>query len=266
MNALGLAVLAIAALCATLAHAAVVPPPIEHVAFAPGANAVLPLDVALTDEHGERVQLRDYLDRGPAIVVPAYFACSNLCGIVLHGLAQDLSTAAIEAGRDVEVIAVSIAPDEGPDAALEKKRMVLGEDVPGWHFLTGDEAAIHAVSAALGYRYAYDPVERQYAHASGIAIVSPRGRISRVMYGVAFPERELHEALATARARDPPPAEADATADLARTWLLCFHYDPHTGRYTFAAMNAVRIAALVALTALCFAIIRMCRHERGARS
>lgn len=234
-------------------------PPVDQVAFAPPANARLPLDVHLLDEHGRAFPLGDYLRRGPALVVPVYYGCGNLCGVVLQGLAGALRAAALEPGRDVEVVAISIAPLEGPAAALEKKRAVLGDvAAPGWHFLTGDDTAIARVASAFGYRYTYDAGERQYAHASGIAFLSSTGHVARVMYGASFAANDLRDALAAARVdtrtTDTPRDEFPPT------WLLCFHYDPQTGRYSFAAMNAVRAAGMLTLVTLAVAVVRMRRR------
>ncbi len=190
------------------------------------------MDAHFVDEHKDAVRLGDLVASHPAIVVPAYFECSNLCGVVLRGVAASLAAAGLRPGRDVEVVAVSIAPLETPADALAKKKTIAGAN-DGWHFLTGDDADIGRFTDALGYRYAYVPGERQYAHASGIAIVSPGGRIARVLYGATFAPAELRDALASARGAAPPlaaPLEAEP-----RTWLMCFHYDPRTGRYSFVA-------------------------------
>ena len=259
--------------CAALALALLLPgtpqavplPPVDRVAFAPPPNAVLPADAVFADESGRRAPLRDWLNGHPAIVVPAYYGCSNLCTTTLRATRAALRDAGLRAGRDVEVVAISIAPLETPTLARAKKRDVLGaaadEANDGWHFLTGDEAAIGRVTRELGYRYAYVADEHQYAHAAGIAIVGADGRLARVLYGVAFPARALRAALATATA----PATVDsATTDnaTATSWLLCFHYDPATGRYTFAAMTAVRVAGLLALAALTVYATRAWRRER----
>ncbi|HEX6794289.1 MAG TPA: SCO family protein [Casimicrobiaceae bacterium] len=237
---------------------ATVLPPVDQVGFAPAPGAVLPMNARFNDEHGRSVRLGDVVHDRAAIVVPAYYGCSNLCTIVLRGVAAGLRASALRAGHDVDVVAVSIAPLETPAQALAKKREVLGGGMrdarEGWHFLTGNDAAIGGVTRALGYRYTYVAAEKQYAHASGIAIVAPDGRIARVLYGVAFPPTELRNALAAAS--NTPASNAGAVLDATGSegavskWLLCFHYDPKTGRYSFAAMNSVRVAGLLALAGL----------------
>jgi protein SCO1/2 len=246
------------------ARAALALPPVDRVAFAPAQGARLPLDVTFADEHGRAVRLRAIVGARPAIVVPAYYGCSNLCTVVLRGVAAGLRASGLRAGRDVDVVAVSIDPHDTPAVAQQKKRALVPVGEAGWHFLTGDAASIARVTNALGYRYAYVAAEHQYAHASGIAMVAPDGRIARVLYGVAFVPGDLRGALTAARL--PPSAVTLVHAGAAPTWLLCFHYDPRTGRYTFVAMNAVRAAGLLALVALVAYGVRALRRERNTRA
>jgi protein SCO1/2 len=232
---------------ASVALVAAASPPIDHVTFAPRDGAALPADARFVDEHEHASSLAELVASRPAIIVPAYYGCSNLCGVVLSGVAASLTASGLRAGRDADVVAVSIAPSDTPADASAKMKTIAGAG-PGWHFLTGSQASIDRFADALGYHYFYAPAERQYAHASGIVIAAPGGRIVRVLYGVTFPRTELLEALAAARSTAAPPAVA--TGAEVRNWLLCFHYDPHSGRYTFAAMNAARAAALLALMVL----------------
>lgn len=241
-------------------------PPVAQVAFAPPPGAALPLHAVFTDESGRRSELGAWLRPRPAIVVPAYFGCSNLCTTTLRATRAALDAAGLRAGRDVDVVAISIAPLETPALAREKKRDVLGDEATqrddGWHFLTGDEAAIEQVTRPLGYRYAYVAAERQYAHAAGIAVAGTDGHIARVLYGVAFPPRDLRAALASATGRTPTLDSRIETSSTAASWLLCFHYDPATGRYTFVAMNAARAAGLLALAGLAGYATLAWRRER----
>jgi len=249
--------------------AAVPLPPVDRVAFAPPPGAMLPLHAVFTDESGRRDELGAWLRARPAIVVPAYYGCSNLCTTTLRATRAAIDAAGLHAGRDVDVVAISIAPLETPALARAKKREVLGDQATqrndGWHFLTGDDAAIRLVTRELGYRYAYVAAERQYAHAAGIAVVGTDGHVARVLYGVAFPPHELRAALASAGAPTPAIDSRAGTSDTAASWLLCFHYDPASGRYTFAAMNAARAAGLLALAALAgYVTLAWRREHRGA--
>jgi protein SCO1/2 len=236
-------------------------PPIASVGFAPPAAARLSLGLALRDETGERVPLGRYLARTPAIVVPGYYACSNLCTSVIASLEAALAQSGLVAGRDVEVVAVSIDPREGPGDAVRRKA-AAGPNAQAWHFLTGDASGVDALAAALGYRYAYDAGERQFAHAAGIAIVARDGRVLRTLGGVAFDATALHDAVLHATASSSAPALPAAPAG---RWLLCFHYDPASGRYSGAALAAVRGVALGAVVALIALVLRFTAHARARR-
>lgn len=232
------------------------PPPVDRVAFAPSAGTSLPLDARFIDEHGRAMRLADYFGRHPAIVVLGYYACSNLCSVVLNGLAAGLSKTDLHAGRDFDVVVVSIDPRETPALAHAREREVLGDaDWNGWHFLVGDERAIDAMTRALGYRYQFDDTQREFAHAAGVTIVRADGRVDRALYGVAFAPAELRDGLHDV-------ADDGTIASAPRTWLLCFHYDPRTGRYTLQALAAVRVVALTALAALAIFAIRAWTRER----
>jgi protein SCO1/2 len=248
-------------------------PPVDRVGFAPRNGTLLPLDSRFVDENGRASALGEYFGTRPVIVVLGYYGCSNLCGLLLNGLAASLDAAGLRTGRDLDVVVASIAPLDTPDIALRRKRSVLGAapspgEVASWHFLTGDERSIDRLTAALGYRYAYDEAERQYAHAAGIVLVSAHGHISHALYGVSFPARALRDAVRAAASSDVPDLVEQTPSDDASAvkWLLCFHYDPHTGRYSFAAMNAARLAALGALVALgAFIGRRWLGERRSAR-
>jgi len=235
-------VIALAALLAFIAASAhAQAPPVDRVAFAPRAGALMPRDAPFVDEHGHRVVLADYVDAHAAIVVPAYFGCSNLCSLVMKGVASSVEASGLRPGRNLDVVVVSIDASDTPADALARKRDLVGADAPGWHFLVGDASAIARFTDALGYRYVYDERGRQFAHAAGIVVTAAGGRVQDVLYGVAYPP----EALRASVERGAAPVKVDAT-----TWLLCFHYDPVSGRYSVAALDAVRGAALAVLLAL----------------
>jgi protein SCO1/2 len=245
----GVAVLLLMLAAAALPADALTPQQVARIEAAPAAGAALPAEARFRDEHERAVRLGDYFAARPAIVILGYYGCSNLCSLVLDGVARGLAQAGLRAGRDAEIVVISIAPQETPAMALAKKRAVLGTaaaDAGGWHFLTGDDAAIGALTHATGYTYAYDTGEQQYAHPAGILVVAPGGRLRARLPGIAYPATTLRAAL-TADEADPAPASP---------WLLCFHYDPHSGRYTFAAMAAVRLAALSVLAVLAGYVVR----------
>jgi protein SCO1/2 len=174
--------------------------------------------------------------------------------------------AALAAGTDYALVVFSIDPRESPALANEKKAAYIAQYAPGgvqrdWHFLTATQPAIDAITRASGFRYFYDDKIGEYAHPAGALIVTPHGVISRYLFGVAFDPGELRLALAA--------AAGDRVGSLAeRLWLLCYHYDPVTGKYGFAALAAVRAAALgsvLALGALFLALRGRERKPRGSR-
>ena len=257
------------------------PPPVNRIAFAPSAKATVPLDAIFFDETGTPLRLGDLIHSHPVVLVPAYYGCSNLCSVVLAALAAGLDRARLRAGRDVDVIVFSIDPLDTPVVAARKKRSVLSgaASASGWHFLTGRDSSIDATTRALGYRYAFDASEQQYAHPAGVAIVAPDGRIVRTILGVDFPVGELRAAIADAgraelvrtalRANSIAESDVASASPAGRTspvLLLCFHYDPRTGRYTFAIMNAVRTVALLSLLVLVgYVFIARWREGRSRR-
>ena len=265
---------------------ALTPRAIADVAFAPEAGTALPAHARFRDEDARAGELGTYFTQRPGIVVLGYYGCSNLCGLVLHGLAEGLTAADLHAGRDVEVVVVSIAPEETPAMAMARKRALASavgdvNDVTNWHFLTGDEASIGALRLALGYRAAYDADTAQYAHAAGVTLVARGGIVRAMLPGIVFPASALRASVMDgtpapmpASVMDSVPAAASraaaSPATAASRWLLCFHYDPQTGRYSFAAMNAMRLAALAALAGLFGYIVRArwreARRHSGARS
>ncbi len=253
-------------------------PPADRIAFAPRNDARLPEAVQVADETAWVSPLGHYFRARPVLFVPAYYGCSNLCTTVLSALATSLSRGNVVAGRDVDVVVLSIDPLDSPASARAKKHALLDDGkATGWHFLTAQSGAIEAIVQSLGYRYAYDDGERQFAHAVGAAVVDRNGRIVRVVS--PFEPKDLRAAINVAernegdvqraRAVDEPTASAspDLTSrDIAAApfspWLLCFHFDPITGRYTFAAWNAVRIVAGASFAVLGLFIIRTRLRER----
>jgi protein SCO1/2 len=231
--------------------------PDEGVAFAPRMGAALPVDAAFRDEEGGTVRLGDLVATRPAIVVLGYYGCSNLCSVLLKGLAAGLDDAGLRAGDDFDVVVVSIDPHDTPAAARAKKLATLDRATPardprGWHFLSGGD--VERVARALGARYRRDADSAQYAHAAGVTLVARGGCVTKALYGVAFAPSTLRagvRAAAAERCGEEGAAARGVAADAhSGRWLLCFRYDPQTGRYSVAAMDAVRLAALLPLLAL----------------
>ncbi len=227
----------------------------------------LPLGAAFKDEGGKSVQLSQYFKGDkPVVLMMTYFNCTMLCPAVLDGsmeLFKDKQKQlGFELGRDYEAITISINPSEGPAAAAAEKKEYLPQfkgtpqSAGSWHMLTGQEAQIKAVASAIGYRYAYDPAAKQYAHPGGIVLITPRGQVSRYFPGIAFDGRDVRLGLIEAsQNKIGSPLEKLAL-------FTCFHYNPSTGKYSLALMKVVQIAALMTILGIGTGIWTMRRVER----
>jgi protein SCO1 len=220
----------------------------------------LPLRTTFRDQTGGSVSLQNYLSGKPAVLVFSYLECPMLCPLVLEGLVRSLKPISLDAGRDFDVIVISIDDRDGPESAQKKKGEVVsryGRDRngAGWHFLTGEKSAIEEVTQSAGFTYAWDKASKQYVHASGIFILTPQGEVARVLYGIDYAPRDLRLALVEA---------GDGTIGNAIDQLLlyCYHYNPLTGKYGFVIMGALRLAGVSTVLAMATFIITMLRRER----
>lgn len=238
------------------------PPLLREVRIDQKLGAQLPLDVTLTDELGRSVRLGKYFGQRPVILALVYYQCPMLCNQVLTGLLHSLRKISLNAGQEFDVVAISIDPRETPAMAASKQRTFAssynrpgGEG--GWHFLTGSDAATRAVSDAVGFHYAFDPLSNQFAHMAGIMIATPDGRLSRYFYGITYAERDVRLGLVEASDR-----RIGTLAD--EMLLFCYHYDPTQGKYGLVIMNVIRAlgsATVMALGFLIFTMVRADRHQ-----
>jgi cytochrome c oxidase subunit II len=218
----------------------------------------VPLDLAFRDEGGKTVMLGDYFNRKPVILAPVYYQCPMLCNQVLNGLAGALKALPFVAGREFEVVVVSFNPRETSELAAAKKESYGRAGAAGWHFLTGDPKPIDALTRSVGFRYAYDPMLNQYAHASGVVILTPKGRVARYFYGIEYAPRDLRFGLIEA-------AEERIGTPVDQVLLLCYQYDPKTGKYGAAVMRSLRLGGVVTVigvVALLFALNRKAKNGR----
>lgn len=205
----------------------------------------IPLDLQFFDETGDTVRLGDYFGRKPVIISLVYYRCPMLCTQVLNGMVETFKTLSFSAGREFEVVTVTIDPTEPHELASEKKDVYVHaydrEGVEhGWHFLTGDQASIEKLAEAVGFRYIYDEKTGQYAHASGIMIATPEGRLARYLYGIEYAAKDLRFSLMEA-------AENRIGSPVDKLLLLCYHYDPMTGTYGVVVANLLRAGGVLAV-------------------
>ncbi len=226
-------------------------------------NGQTPLDLTFRDETGRSVQLREYFGQKPVILSLVYYECPMLCTQVLNGLLRGLQNIPLDVGKQFNVVAVSFNPREKPALAALKKKVYVGlygrpGASQGWHFLTGDEAPIKELAKAAGFRYAYDPESGQYAHATGIMVLTPEGKFSRYFYGIDYPSRDLRLSLVEASA-------GKIGSRIDQVLLFCYHYDPKTGKYGLVVANVIRAAGLGTVLALGAFMLAMFRRERKVR-
>jgi protein SCO1/2 len=224
-------------------------------------GAKVPLHLPFHDSNGSRITLGDCTAGKPTILVLAYYRCPMLCTRVLNGLVEALRAIPGTAGDSFNVVVVSFDPREKPPLAAMKKEAYLEEYArpgaeAGWRFLTGDPLAIAALADAVGFRYQYDAATEQYAHASGIMVLAPDGTISRYLMGVRFEPRDVRLALAEAS-----DGKVGSPAD--QVLLLCFHYDPITGQYTFAVLRIIKWLSGAFVLALAVLIVVLTRRHRS---
>ena len=207
------------------------------------------LDLPFRDEAGRDVRLGEFFGRRPVILAFVYFRCPSLCGQVLDGLYGAMKT--LPEG-DCEIVAVSVDPQEAPGLAAGRRR---GKG----HYLTGDETSIRRLAEEVGFRYRYDAGTGLYAHAAGIMLLTPSGRISRYFYGIEFSARDLRLGLVEA-------SEGRIGTLAERLTLLCLRYDASTGRYSVAVLAVVRLASALGALSLAAAVILLARRERRRRA
>ncbi len=245
-----------------IAHAvSSLPPALQNVTFEQRLNEQVPLDLEFVDDAGRPVKLGDYFDDKPVILVLAYYRCPMLCTLVLNGLVQGMLDVPFDVGRDFRIVTVSFDARETPELAAAKKRTYIDRygrpgAAEGWHFLTGTQPAIDRLTESVGFHYAYDAAHDEFAHASGIIVTTPSGRISRYFYDIRYSARDLRLGLVEA-------SENRIGSPVDQVLLFCFHYDPREGRYGAAVMRFVRVGGALTLVSLVALLAYMWKRERA---
>jgi len=213
-------------------------------------NEQLPLDLSFQDEHGQTVKLAQYFGKKPVVLALVYYNCPMLCTQILNGMVGAFKVMSFTPGTEFEVVTVSFDPREGPALAASKKNVYVNylpqakraSAMNGWHFLTGDEQSIKRLAASVGFRYYWDASTNQFAHASGIMLATPEGKLSQYYYGIEYSARDLRLGLVEASAN-----KIGSPVD--QLLLFCYHYDPATGKYA-VVMKTVRIGGVVTIIAI----------------
>ncbi len=232
---------------------------LSDVGFDQHLGETVPLDAVFRDESGRAVRLGDYFGRRPVVLSLAYYECPMLCTVTLNGLASALDVVSYDPGKEFEVVTVSFEPRETPELAAAKKAAYLRRyRRPGaaaaWHFLTGDAAQIRRLTDAVGFKYAWDETTKQYAHASGIMVLTRDGRLARYLYGVEYAPKDLRFAIYEA-------SQGKILSPVDHLLLYCYHYDPTLGRYGTTVMALLRVAGVLTLAGLGVLMITLRRRE-----
>jgi protein SCO1/2 len=235
-------------------------PPLKDIGFDQKLGEAVPLDLAFRDEAGKTVHLRDYFGKRPVVLSLVYFDCPMLCGMTTDGLVRSLRALRLSVGTDFDVLSVSFDPRETSELASAKKGPVMRQygragGAEGWHFLTGDKESVDALTRAVGFRYVWDVDQKQFAHATGILVLTPQGRIARYYFGIEYPAKDLRLGLIEA-------SEERIGNVVDQLLLLCYHYDPKTGRYTAAVTKTVRVAGIATLAVVAGLVVTLLRREK----
>lgn len=225
-------------------------------------NTQLPLDLTFRDESGKTVRLGDYFGTKPVIVSLVYYRCPMLCEQVLNGMTAALNVLKFDVGKEFNIVTVSIDPTETPEMAAKKKEVFLHRyqrptAAQGWAYLTGDQANISQLAKAVGFRYVYDERTKQYAHASGIMVATPQGRLAQYYYGIEYSPKDLRLGLIEA-------SQNKIGTVVDQLVLYCYHYDPETGHYGAIVMRMLRIGGTLTIVLLGGLVITMLRRDTQA--
>jgi len=262
-----LAVFAIAlAVPAAAQQTAPVPSDLRDVGITQNLDAQLPLDLRLTDENGETVELGRYFKEGrPVLLTLGYYRCPMLCDLVLNGLIAGLQEIDWVPGREFDIVTVSIDPLETPQLARLKKQGYMADyaragAARGWHFMTASEEVIEEIADTVGFQYEYVESRQEFAHAAAIFVITPDGRVSRYLFGVVFDPRTLRLSLVEA-------AEGGIGSVIDQFLLYCYAYDAEAGQYTPVAWRIMRLGGVATVLLLGMSLvtfwIRETRRKRA---
>jgi protein SCO1/2 len=232
---------------------------VDMVGFDQRLNRDVPDELRFRDESGQSVEIGSYWGEKPVILALSYFECETLCPLVRHGLVEALRPLTFVAGEEFDVVLVSIDPEESAATATAVKAETMesygrsgGER--GWHFLTGDHESIDRLAEAIGFRYAYDGEQDEYAHASGVVILTPKGEIARYFFGIEYVPQDLRLGLVEA-------SQNRIGSAIDQLLLLCYHYDPTVGKYSLVIMSVLRIAGAVTVMLMALLIFMLWRRD-----
>ncbi len=229
----------------TAANIGDLPNLLKGVNFNQNLGAQVPLDTQFVDSSGNPVTLGEYFGKKPVVLILAYYKCPLLCPEVLHGAAESFKKINFHIGQQYNVVTLSINPKETPALAAKTKKTYIGvygdpSAASGWYFLTGKMPDIKRVADAVGFHYKYIPQLDQYAHAAGIVVLTPQGKVAQYFYGIKYSPEDLRLALVQS-SHDKIGSVVD------QVLLFCCTYDPDTGRYHAIIARVLAICGLITI-------------------
>ncbi|MCW5960856.1 MAG: SCO family protein [Pyrinomonadaceae bacterium] len=244
-----------------------IPTALKTVGIEQKLNEQVPLETEFQNENGETVKLGTYFNRGrPVILALVYFECPMLCNEVLNGLTGSLKGISFDAGKDYDVVAISFDARENGKTELKQKkkesyltRYGREDSADGFHFLTGTQESIDKITHAVGFNYHFDEATEQFAHAGGIMIVTPEGKISRYFYGIDYSPKDLKFGLMES-------SEGKIGNPVEQLYLYCYHYDPSTGKYGLTILNVLRLAGIATMLGLAGMLFGFWRYNRKKKA
>ncbi len=242
-----------------------VPDALKNITVNEHLNAPLPLDAAFLDDRNQRVTLRQYFNgTKPVILQMGYYKCPMLCDLISQGATKSLKDLKeLTAGKDFEIVFISVDPNEDPSLAQKKKATYLAEydrgSPDGWHFLTGGQTQIDQVARAVGFEYKWVASAKQFSHPAAIMLCTPDGKLSRYLYGVQFPEETLRLGLVEAS-----QGKIGTTTD--HFLLTCFVYDGKQGKYAMSAMRLMRFGGVLTMIVMAVVMVRLFRRDAQRRA
>jgi protein SCO1 len=234
------------------------PPILKEVGIDQRLNEQVPLDAVFKDDQGREVRLGEYFKGKPVVLALVYYSCPRLCNQILIGTLTSVRQVSFNAGEDYQIVAISFDSRETPQLAAASKQTYVkaynrASANAGWHFLTGDDANIKRVTDAVGFRYKWDEKTNQFAHASGIFVSTPEGKLARYFYGIEYPHQWMRLALVEA-------SQNHIGTPVDTLMLYCYHYDPATGKYGASVMNGMKIAGVITVGLIVGMLLKLRRR------
>jgi len=235
------------------------PPGLANIAIEQRLNEQVPANLVFRDETGKAVHLSDYFGKKPLVLSLVYYRCPMLCSELLVGLESTLKVLKFDVGKEFDVLTISFDPKDTPELATARKATILKRynrpgASDGWHFLTGPQESIDAITKAVGFQYSYDQKTGQFAHSTAIMLLTPEGKVAQYYYGVEFPPKDVRLGLIQASQN-----KIGTLAD--QVLLYCYHYDPATGKYGAIISRIIQLAG--GLTILSIGTVLLMLFRRG---